>query len=119
MPQVATVEREQHQRSANAPLPTDTSNLDALFAEFCQSDFARTMCTYCNLNPTDYGKVSGMFESIELVGTQLRVKLRRPFEQRTEKILDRLAKHLRGQTGGAIKTLQYKQDTVVGTKIIG
>jgi len=71
--------------------------LTELLTEFVQTDWAKQMCTYCNINPTAYGTIRGMFESVRLVDGKLVVKLNRSFEQRSDKLLDKLVKHLRGK----------------------
>eukprot|EP00320_Phaeocystis_rex_P000015 CAMPEP_0119063924 /NCGR_PEP_ID=MMETSP1178-20130426/7137_1 /TAXON_ID=33656 /ORGANISM="unid sp, Strain CCMP2000" /LENGTH=230 /DNA_ID=CAMNT_0007045317 /DNA_START=20 /DNA_END=713 /DNA_ORIENTATION=+ len=94
---------QQGQAPAPAPAPASDS-LDEMLAvvlsEFVQSDYARQCCDYCNVMPLDYGQVEGMFESLQRVDAKLIVKLKRCFEQVNVKLLDRLAKHLRGGCPG-------------------
>ena len=59
-----------------------------------------------------------MFESLQLVGAKLVVKLNYNFEQRSEKLLDKLAKHLRARLGGAIKMIQYETGSPPTTRTI-
>ena len=82
------------QASAGAP-QLNRQDVDQMLAEFCTSDYARQLCDYCNVGPMDYGKVSGMFESVRIIDSKLLVKLARPFQQRSEKLFDKLSRHIR------------------------
>ena len=66
-------------------------------AEFVQTDFVIQTAQYCQLNPAEYGKVSGVFEALRLVDTKLYIKLTIPFTQKSDALLDRLAEHLRAR----------------------
>ena len=109
-----------------APAPTaapraDVSSVAEVFTEFVNSDYARQLCNYCNVQPTDYGIVSGMFETIRVDENKLVVKLKFAFEQRSEKLLDRLQKHLRANRSRLppnIKVLQYVQGSMTRTIVI-
>ena len=48
----------------------------------------------------------GMFEEARVEGSTLKVTLTRPFEQRAEKLLDKLVKHLRGRMHGQLTQMQ-------------
>ena len=78
-----------------APETDDSEGLAALLTEFVRSDYARQLCDYCNAPAAEYGQVSGMFERLHLNDDKLVVKLKSAFDQRAEKLLDRLARHLR------------------------
>ena len=82
------------QASAGAP-QLDRQSVDELLAEFCTSDYAKQLCDYCNVGPMDYGKVRGMFESVRVIDSKLVIKLQRPFQQRSEKLFDKLVKLIR------------------------
>ena len=83
--------------AAAAPDALDVNAVAHVLTEFCQSDYARQACQYCNIAPSEYGKIQGMFKSVRLDETRLVVKLHRSFEQRSAQLLDRLAKHLRAR----------------------
>lgn len=82
------------QASAGVP-QLDVQTVEEVLTEFCMSDYARQLYDYCNVGPTEYGKVRGMFESVRVVDSKLVVRLQGPFQQRSEKLMDKLAKHLR------------------------
>ena len=86
--------------------------------EFVQSDFARSLCQYCNVSPTAYGQVRGMFEEVRLHDATLVVNLNRNFEQRSEKLLNKLQQHLRERMGGQVQRLQYETKSPPTTKIL-
>ena len=52
-------------------------------------------CNYCNVNPVQYGQIWGMFETLQVEDGRLRVRLMSQFDQRGEKLMDGLKKHLR------------------------
>ena len=77
-------------------------------AEFVRSDYARSLCQYCNVNPSDHGRIEGVFESVWLLdGGKLDVKLRTPVQHRSEQLLGRLAAHLRARAPH-IRQVQYE-----------
>ena len=41
-------------------LPLDVPSLTLVLEEFVESDYARQVCSCCNLQPTDYGCIGGM-----------------------------------------------------------
>lgn len=84
--------------------------------EFTQSDFARNLCKYCNVSPTAYGQVRAMFEEVRLQDTTLVVRLNRQFEQRSEKLFDKLKRHFRQRMGGQLVRLQYETKSPPSTK---
>ena len=82
----------------------DRDGLVLVFNEFVRSDFARQLCNHCNVEGTAYGQIGGrdhpgMFEEIRLIdGTaNLRIKVKKAFDQSNEVLLDRLTKYLRGR----------------------
>ena len=79
---------------SNAQIDEDVA---MVLAEFCQSSYARSICAYCNANPTDYGNIWGMFSSVVCNGDSLAVRLGSNFEQRSTQLLDKLARHLRAR----------------------
>lgn len=103
-----------------APAPTapqvDGDQVAHALEQFVASDYARQMCTYVNASPTAYGKIRGMFEEVRMVDNRLLVRLNRPFEQVADKLLDKLAKHLRATMGGQIQRLQYETKSPPTTK---
>ena len=77
-------------------------------AEFVRSDYARSLCQYCNVNPSDHGRIEGVFESVWLLdGGKLDIKLRTPVQHRSEQLLGRLAAHLRARAPH-IRQMQYE-----------
>ena len=66
---------------------------------------------------TDYGRLSAMFESVKLLGTTMEIKLAQRFEQRSAKLLDRLAKHLRTRMP-QLQRLSYEHRTTTTTVIL-
>ena len=83
-------------------------------AEFVQSDYARQLCSYCNVNPADYGRVEGMFSSVRLSGAELDVKLTTPVEHKLDQLMSRLVTHLRVRAP-QIKRLRYERNGSWGT----
>ena len=82
--------------------------VQAAFAEFVRTDYALTLCTYCNVNPPDRGQIRSIFPSVRLLGGQtLDVRLNAAITQKSEPLMDRLAKHLRARVPH-IKRLQYQ-----------
>jgi len=81
--------------SAPEPLQLDRDSVALVLTEFVRSDYALQLCNRANVDGTDYGQISGMFESVRLVNTKIVVKLKQAFGERTESLLDRLAKYFR------------------------
>jgi len=109
--------RSQLHTAAPDPRQADVDAVAGVLADFVQSDYALQACNYCNINPTDYGQIDGMFESVRLVDTRLVVKLKWAFEQRSDKLMDRLAKHLR-KTMPQIRRLEYQIRSITNTIVI-
>ena len=67
--------------------------------EFLQCDYARKLCDECGVNPVIGApmekRVGLMFEYVRLADTTLEMRLHRVFEQRHERLLEHLVKHLR------------------------
>ena len=59
--------------------------LAEVLAEFCQSNYARTMCEYCDAGGTDRGNIWGIFSSVVRRDDTVKVKLQSNFEQRSRK----------------------------------
>ena len=111
-----TVRRPSAPRPA-APAQPDGESVALVLQEFVQSDYARQLCDYCNVPGTDYGRLSAMFESVKLLGTTMEIKLAQRFEQRSAKLLDRLAKHLRTRMP-QLQRLSYEHRTTTTTVIL-
>ena len=92
----------------------DAESVACCLTEFVETDYARRLCDTCNVAPTDYGRLGGMFESVRLRGTTIELKLKRSFEQKSTSLLDRLTKHLR-QRMPQCDRLQYMQGTTTRT----
>jgi len=88
-----------------------------VLTEFVQTDFALQTCEYCNVAPTDYGQVWGMFESVKPVDSRLVIKLKSGLEQRSEKLLHKLARHLRERMP-EISSIQYQKGTITQTVMV-
>ena len=76
-------------------LQLDVNSVTIVFKEFVQSDYARQLCNRYNVQPTDYGQIQGMFDSVQLVDTKLVVRLSPTFDERNTALLDRLSRYLR------------------------
>ena len=99
-----------------APL-LDSEDVANVLGDFAMSDYVRQLCDYCNVQPTDYGTIRCLFKSVRTDGAKLVVKLNPTVEQRSEKLLDRLKKHLRA-TMPAIKQIHYEQGSPPTTRTI-
>lgn len=77
-------------------LPLDVPSLTLVLEEFVESDYASQVCSCCNLQPTDYGAISGMFESVRLTDAKVVVKLK-PTLNQVEGLKDRLATYIRAR----------------------
>jgi hypothetical protein len=75
-------------------LPFDRASVTKIFTDFVQSDFAKQTSNICNINPTDYGRIEGMFEFVRLENPRLVLKLKKNFQGRAGVIFDRLAKYI-------------------------
>ena len=75
--------------------------------EFVRSDYAMSLCRYCNADPAEWGQITGMFEAVRLLDGKLEVKLTAPFSQKSVQLLDRLAEHLRTNVSHLVKRLVY------------
>jgi hypothetical protein len=67
--------------------------------EFVETDYARKLCDQANvqtmIGAPSQKRISVMFESVRLSDARLEVRFTRPFEQRSERLLEQLVKHLR------------------------
>ena len=93
--------------AASTPEDVSTEAVAQVLMDFCQTDFAKKMCEYCSVSPTEFGQLSSMFESVRVEQRKIVVRLNRRFEQRSEKLLDRLVKYLRTEMP-QLKQLQYE-----------
>ena len=93
--------------AASTPEDVSTEAVAQVLMDFCQTDFAKQMCEYCSISPTEFGQLSSMFESVRVEQRKIVVRLNRRFEQRSEKLLDRLVKYLRTEMP-QLKQLQYE-----------
>ena len=89
----------------------------AVLTEFCESGYARSACSYCNANPTDVGKIWGMFGSVVRSGDTLTVSLESKFEQRSRQLLYELAKHLHARMP-ELRQLQCEKSSPPSTETI-
>lgn len=96
----------------NAP---NSSTITRALKEFVQSDYARQLCKYCNVNPPDHGTIQGLFVSVRLRGSTLDVKLTTAVEHKYEDLLERLATTLRANTPQGVDVLLYERNGSWGT----
>ena len=80
-----------------------------VLTEFCLTDYARQTCQYCNVAPSEFGSIHGMFKSVRLDDAYLFVKLRPSFNQRSTQLLDKLVKHLRASGLGLTRLFHEKE----------
>ena len=70
-----------------------------VLTEFVQGNYARKLCEECGVQPLigapSQKRIGLIFESVRLTDAKLEVRLHRVFEQRSERLLDHLVKHLR------------------------
>ena len=82
---------------ATETLPVEPENVGLVLTEFVQSDFCRKVCNHHNIQPTDYGQIYGIFESVYLHESSVILKLKRVFGDRNDGILDRVTRYLRAR----------------------
>ena len=75
------------------------------------------ICKYCNVGPTELGKIGSTFKAVNVDGDSLHVQLHQAVEQRSEKVLDRLAKHLRVNLP-QVKRVKYECKSPPSTRTI-
>jgi len=81
-------------------LPLDKVNLAQALTEFAQSDFVHTMFNYFNVQDvTSYGTWWAIFESVDLNGVTITLRLKAPFDAKRNELLERLSKYLRARLG--------------------
>ena len=81
---------------APAALQMGRESVTLVLNEFVKSDYARQVCNHRNVEPTDYGEIAGMFETVRLVdSSRVKVKLKRIFEERNEALLDRVSRYIK------------------------
>ena len=105
-------QRDERQNRGRSKQMVGTVLDEALYgalAEFVGSDLARNLCTYCEVSQTDYGQIWGMFEDAGVTEQGiLKIKLKRTFEQRSDKLLDLLAKQLRQLGPPHVRQIHYE-----------
>ena len=94
-----------------------------VLTEFVESEYARRLCDECDVQPligsARHLRIGIMFESVRLTGdAKLVVTLHRVFEQRSERLLDQLVKHLRARMPEKLKRLQYETNSPPSTRTI-
>lgn len=102
---------------AMAPQQIDGNSVAEALNDFCNTDFAYQLCEYCGVGPTDRGRIEGMFEMVRINENRLEVRLQRQFEQRADKLLDRLKRHLRQSKIGIVR-IDYEQRSPPMTRMI-
>jgi len=101
---------------APAAIAPDMDTIFQVLEEFAQSEYARKICEYCNVPPTDYGRARGMFEEVRVNDRTLVVKLRYQFEQRADRIFDQLKRYFRQRMGDQLRMLSYESKSPPSTK---
>ena len=79
------------------PLPLDVESVGLVLSAFVRSEYARQVCNVRNLEPTEHGRVDGMFEKVQLGEAKLVLRLKRVFDERNTHLLERLALYLRAK----------------------
>ena len=95
------------------PLPLDVDGVTQVLTEFVRSEYVTQVCNHYNLEPTDYGQISGIFESVRLDDATLSVKLKRAVGETNEALLERLSKYLRARIAPPISMNVVTRDGVV------
>jgi len=81
-----------------------------VLTEFVQSMYARQAFDYCNVEPSGYGQICGMFESVHLVDDALMVKVKQALLGRKTVLLDVLAKYLRARIPEMVQVEEVHRD---------
>jgi hypothetical protein len=81
----------------DGPLPFDVESVGLVLSAFVRSEYARQVCNVRNLEPTEHGRVDGMFEKVQLGEAKLVLRLKRVFGERNTHLLERLALYLRAK----------------------
>ena len=101
---------------------SEMESVYAVLQEFAASDYAKAICEYCNVSPSQWGQARDMFAEVRLVGgpggpaSTVVIVLSRAFEQRSEKLLERLKRHFRQRMPGQVQRLQYETKSPPSTK---
>jgi len=84
---------------SSAPPGPDAASVAEVLSEFAASSYARKMCGYCQVPPTDYGRIGGMLEYVRIEGGGRRIvlSLRRAFDEKGGAVLDRISRYLRAR----------------------
>ena len=77
-------------------LQLDTDTVALVLSEFVDSKYARSVCNHVQIQPTDFGQIDGMFDSVQVGEANVVVKLKRVFTN-VEGLMDRLAVYLRAR----------------------
>ena len=101
-------------QAPKAPPPGDTLQLNVesvrlVLNEFVRSNYCREICNHHRVEPTDYGQIAGIFESVRLVDDKLVVKLKHVFNGNPA-MLDRLGKYARGRIPSIVRLEAITRD---------
>ena len=92
-----------------------------VLTEFVESPYARKLCDECGVQPLigapHQQRIGLIFDSVRLVDTRLHVRLHRTFEQRSERLLEQLVKHLRARMP-ELERLLYEAKSPPSTRTI-
>ena len=98
----------------------DKETLTRVLAEFVRSPYAKQLFDECNVQPligSGSSMITVLFKSLALTDAKLVVSLNRAFEQRSDRILEQLVKHLRARMP-PLERLQYEASSPPTTRTI-
>ena len=84
-------------------LPLDSNSVAVVLNTFVRSSYAKQLCDYCYVQPTDYFTVEGMFQTVKLIDNRIEIELKDAFKQRSKPLLDRLALYLKARVPGIVQ----------------
>jgi len=126
-PTAPAAEPEMSSAPASAPEPAKTPSAQAMeraqlvevLTEFVKSDYGRRLCDEAKVQPMIGSNdiLSVMFTKVVLTDAKLVVRLHRVFEQRSERLLEQLKKHLRAKMP-QLERLQYEASSPPSTRTI-
>ena len=78
-------------------MPLDRESVALVLTAFVRSEYARQVCNFRNVEPTEHGRIDGMFETVQLGDAKLVLRLKRVFDERNVHLLERLALYMRAK----------------------
>ena len=102
----------------------DRAALTEVLADFMEADYARRLCEESNVQPmigdpatTRLRRIALMFRTVRVDEATLVVELHQIFEQRSQKLLERFAKHLQARMP-ELERLKYEQKSPPSSRTI-